>query len=103
MEATRVVFQNTENPFADRAIDRHGVKLLRPADAAQYVARCAEHGIEVLGIDGFRVDGYDLQPLMEHSIDLSLSSAQGDHRAEAADFLSGRIDSDLWFEVVVDK
>lgn len=58
------VIQGLENEFADRVIDRRGLKLFRPADAAEYVARCAEHGIEVLGIDGFRVSGESIQPLI---------------------------------------
>ena len=97
------VFQDVERQFAERAIDRHGLKLLRPADAAEYVARCGEHGIEVLGIDGFRVDGDSVQPLMDDSIDLSISPEVGSHYRKAADFLAARSHSDLWFEVVVDK
>lgn len=97
------VFQDVERQFAERAIDRHGLKLLRPAGAAEYVARCAEHGIEVLGIDGFRVDGDSIQPLMEHSIDLSLSPTPRGHQREAADFLAARLGSDLWLEVMVES
>lgn len=80
MEATRVVFQDIENQFADRAVNRHGLTLFRPTDAAAFVARCAENGIKVLGIDGFRIDGDSIQPLMEHSVDLSLSSTTGGQR-----------------------
>lgn len=87
--------------FAGRAVNRHGLTLFRPADPAQFVARCAENGIEVLGIDGFRVDGDTIQPLMEHSVDLSLSSTPGGHHQDAADFLALRLDSDLWFELVL--
>jgi hypothetical protein len=95
--------QNLEKQFADRAINRHGLKLLRPADAAEYVARCAEHGIEVLGIDGFRVDSESIQPMLEHSVDFSLLPSQGRHHLEATDFLTARLNLDLWFEVVVEK
>ena len=97
------VIQDLEKQFADRVIERHGLKLLRPADAAEYVARCSKHGIEVLGIDAFRVDGVSIQPMMEHSVDLSLSSAAGSHHQEAANFLESRLDSNLWFVVVVEK
>lgn len=94
--------QDLEREFADRAIGRHGIMLLRPADAAEYVARCAEHGIDVLGIDGFRLDGDSIQPLMEHSIDLSSAPATGNPNHMAGNFLATRIDSGLWFEVVID-
>lgn len=97
------VFADLEKQFADRGIERHGLKLLRPADAAEYVARCRVHGIEVLGIDGFRIDGVSIEPTMEHSVDLSLSSTPGGHHEEAADFLASRLNSDLWFEVVVER
>ena len=70
-------------------------------------ARCAQHAIEVLGIDAFRVEGDRIQPLMEHSIDFSLSSPPAGRRNgchdEAIKFLLGRGGSDIWFEVVVDK
>lgn len=95
--------QDLEREFAERAVDRHGIKLLRPADAAEYVARCGEQGIEVLGIDGFRLDGDKIQPLMEHSIGLSVSPSPGKSHQKAADFLMARIDSGLWFEVLVDR
>src|SRR5487761_1259104 len=97
------VFQDVERQFAERAIDRHGLKLLRPADAGEYVTRCTEHGIQVLGIDGFRVEGDGVQPLMEHSIDLGMSSTRGGHHLQAVDFLASRLNSDLWFEVVVER
>jgi hypothetical protein len=97
------VFADLEKQFADRGIERHGIKLLRPADAAEYVARCGEHGIEVLGIDGFRVDGVSVQPLMEDSIDLTLRPSRGALNEEATDFLASRLNSDLWFEVVVER
>lgn len=87
------VIQELEKQFADRAVNRHGLKLFRPADAAAFVARCAENGIEVLGMDGFRLDGDSIQPLMEHSVDFSLSSAPGEHHRDAADFLASRLEA----------
>lgn len=98
-----MAIHDLELEFAQRSIERHGLKLLRPADAAAYVARFREHGIEVLGIDGFRIDGDRIQPLMDHSADFSLSSARGGHHEEAADFLASRLDSGIWFEVVVER
>lgn len=97
------VIQDLENEFADRVIDRGGLKLFRPADAAEYVARCAEHGIEVLGIDGFRLSGESIQPLMEHSVDLSLLATPGGHHYEATVFLTTRLNSGLRFEIVVER
>ncbi|HVA46984.1 MAG TPA: hypothetical protein VNH11_11505 [Pirellulales bacterium] len=100
------ILQELEKEFSTRAMERHGVVLMRPAGAMEYVARCAEHSIEVLGIDGFRVDGDQIQPLMEHSIDLSLSprptSEQIGSHEQAVEFLKAHGGSDLWFEIVVD-
>ncbi|HET6881515.1 MAG TPA: hypothetical protein VFI31_15235 [Pirellulales bacterium] len=95
--------RDVEQEFADRGIERHGIKLLRPADARAFLARCRQHGIEVLGIDGFRVDGDSIQPLVEHSIDLTLRSSRGAPIEEATDFLASRLGTDFWFEVVVER
>lgn len=98
------VFQDVEKQFAERAVVRHGIMLLRPADAVECVKRCAEHGIEVLGIDGFLVDDEIIQPLMEHSVDLTLrpAGAQQYHHQEATDFLKSRLGSEFWFEVIAE-
>ena len=76
--------------FAEHSTERHGLELLRPADAAAYISRCREHGIEVLDVDGFRLDGDSIQPLMEHSVDFTVPPTCGAHYDEAADYLASR-------------
>jgi hypothetical protein len=77
--------------------------MLHPGDAIELVRRCRERGIEVLGVDGFRLTERTTQPVMEQSIDLSgledlrRRSACWD-RAE--EFLLQRSTSDLFFKVV---
>lgn len=97
------VLQDVKKEFADRTLDRHGIRLLRASDAAEYVSRCAEHGIDILGIDGFLVNDDKLQPMMEHSLDLTILGPPGGADRKAMSFLQRYLDSELWFEVVVEE
>lgn len=97
------VSQDLSKEFAPRAIERHGLILLQSADAAQYVERCAEHGVAVLGIDAFLVTDDGVQPLMEHSIDFSASHPPIENETvyqKAIDLLKARDHLNLWFEIV---
>jgi hypothetical protein len=90
-----------EQEFASRGVLRGGLILLRAQDALSMVRRCRGEGIEVLGLDGFRLTEQTTQPLMEQSIDLT-KSGNGDSWARAESFLVARLDQDLYFEVVID-
>ena len=98
------VSEDLSKEFAPRAMERHGLMLLRSADAAQYVERCAELGVAVLGIDAFLVTDDGMRPLMEHSVDFSVSHPPIDKDSvvyqKAIDFLQARDHLDLWFEIV---
>jgi hypothetical protein len=97
------VSQDLSKEFAPRAMERHGLMLLRSADAVQFVERCADRGITVFGIDAFLVTDDHVQPLMEHSIDFSVSHPPVDNDTiyqKAADFLKARDHLELWFEIV---
>ena len=79
--------------------------MLRPADAIRLVQRCRDSGIEILGIDGFILTPTTTQPTMEHSIDLSGSrrtATSAENWTMAERFLSERLATDLFFEVVLD-
>jgi hypothetical protein len=94
-----------EAEFANRAIVRGGLYLLRPLDAVDFVDRCREESTEILGLDGFRITENTTQPMMDQSVDFSssniLSSKDGDTWKSAIAFLIERKDLDLFFEVVI--
>ena len=89
-----------EKHFENLALIRGGVFLLRPADAMQFVNTCKEQGIAVLGVEGFKVFGENIQPFQEHSIDFE-GVIEDAHEA-TVQFLQDRQDTGLWFEVVTD-
>ena len=90
-----------EQEFADKGVLRGAVFMLRAQSALEMVRRCREEGIEVLGLDAFRLTEQTTQPLMEQSIDLT-KPGEGDCWIRAETFLAARTDSDLYFEVVID-
>jgi hypothetical protein len=94
-----------EAEFASRAIVRGGLYLLRPLNAVQFVHRCREESIEILGIDGFKITETTTQPLMEQSVDFSssnsLSPVGTNTWDQAIAFLIERKELDLFFEVVI--
>jgi hypothetical protein len=89
-----------EQEFAAKGVIRGGELLLKPRDALDMVRRCHEEGIEVLGLDGFKLTEQTIRPVMEASIDLSFPR-NGDTWRRAESFLATRLDSDLYFEVVM--
>lgn len=83
-----------------------GLRLLRHADALDFVDRCRDAGVRVLGIDAFfeRADG--IQPSLENSIDYSIernADLLKDSWRQAALFVREREALSLLFEVVVDR
>ena len=91
--------------FHDRGLVRGGMLLLPPEIAMEFIRDCEAEGIQLLGFDAFRLKGNSIQPLMEHSIDLSTEpfKAMGKNKQldAAKDFLSKRLQDDLMFEMVV--
>jgi hypothetical protein len=90
-----------EQEFAAKGIRRGSILLFKPQDALDMVRRCQEEGIEVLGLDGFKLTEQTIQPVMEQSIDLSFPRDPGAGWRRAESFLATRLDSDLYFEVVI--
>jgi hypothetical protein len=90
-----------EQEFSCKGVLRGGLLLLKAKDALDMVRRCRELGIEVLGIDGFRITERTTQPLMEESIDLSRLGGGINTWAQAESFLGSRVDTNLFFEVVI--
>ena len=87
--------------FMNKGITRGGLLLLSSEEAINMIHRCQEQGIVVLGIDGFKLTDYTTQPLMEQSIDLTKADCSNVW-TKAESFLAAYIDSELYFEVVID-
>ncbi len=91
-----------EQEFAAQGVIRGGELLLKPKDALDMVRRCGEEGIEVLGLDGFKLTEQTIQTVMEQSIDVSFPRSSDSWR-KVESFLAARLDSDLYFEVVIGR
>jgi hypothetical protein len=88
--------------FVHRGTLRGGVLVLEASDALAMVERAESLGVPILGVDGFWITETTTQPDMEHSIDLSSTAGHGKWH-EAAEFIRGRADLGLMFEVVADE
>jgi hypothetical protein len=93
--------ESIEQEFAAKGVRRGSILLFKPKDALDMVRRCQEEGIEVLGLDGFKLTEQTIQPVMEQSIDLSFPRDPDTGWRRAESFLATRLDSDLYFEVVI--
>ena len=87
----------TQEIFAKGALQRGSVFLLSPPDAMRFVDECEREGVDILGIEGFKVFGEKIQPFQEHSCDLYGQNANS--HAIAKVFIQERCGSDIWFEV----
>jgi|SRR5262245_19293506 len=76
------------------------VFVLRPSDALRFVDACERARVAILGVEGFRVFGDKIQPDQDHGFDLE-GRTEGSHDYTRR-FITERLDSDLWFEVVAD-
>jgi len=83
--------------FEDAALIRGSVFLLPAPDALRFVQACEHYGVDILGVEGFKVFGEKIQPFQEHSLDLN-GQVENNH-AIVRDFIKQRIDLSLWFEI----
>ncbi len=90
----------TEKPFLRRGRQIGSVFVLPAQAAIEMTEYCRLHAIEVFGAEGFRLIGDRIQPQQEHSCDFGEETA--DRHDQLVEFLSRRLDVDLWFEVVAD-
>lgn len=90
-----------EHEFAAKGEIQGGVLMLRPQHALDMVRQCRKRGIRVLGLDGLKLTATTTQPVMEQSIDLSWPIDRNDAWSRAESFLAERLESDLYFEVVI--
>jgi len=99
--------EQIEAEFGGKGIKRGELLLLPSEVAIELVHRCKEENLKILGIDGFFINDDITQPLMEHSIDLTNESIEKrltlfDSYKIAEIFLNKRIDSTLFFEIIID-
>ena len=86
-----------QHQFAAVALQRGSVFLLSPSDVLRFVDECERNGVDILGVEGFKVFGEKIQPFQEHSFDLYGQKAN--NHSIIRDFIQQRLKSDIWFEV----
>ena len=92
-----------EREFQKRGSVRGGVLFLSPHDALDMVACARQEHIQVLGIDGFFLRDEETEPSMQNSIDLTVGrNLDDDSWSSAERFLQQRVDSGMYFEVVLE-
>jgi len=89
-----------ERAFRSKGELRGGILFLRPKDAVSLIEAAREHGIRVLGIDGFILTAQTTQPVMERSIDLTRARIE-DPWSAATSFVRQYDDTKYRFEVVL--
>lgn len=92
--------------YEKTGVVRHGTLLLPQKAAMDFLRECRETGISLLGFDAFRLlPGDRIQPVLEHSVDLSLARFEGlepDARLQLAEKLLEQVkEPDLVFEMVL--
>lgn len=93
-----------EDEFREVGVIRGMTLMLKPSDAVAFVRRCREQQVKVLGLDAFHLTDATTQPDMGESVDLSLPEFRSqDCWALAEEFLSQRLESGLYFEVVANE
>jgi hypothetical protein len=61
-----------EARFRPKGTICRGILLLPAVVALEFIDECKKENISLLGFDGFRIiDGEQIQPYLEHSLDLS--------------------------------
>ena len=91
----------TEKLFLNRGRQIGSVFVLPPDTAIQMTQYCLLSGIDVLGVEGFRIIGDRIQPQQEHSCDFDEDVPQ--RHEQTVQFLTQRLGTDLWFEVVTNE
>ena len=60
-----------EEIFEEKAVNRGGILMFKKYTAIEFIRKCQEFNIMVLGIDGFRLLGEKTQPCQDNSVDYS--------------------------------
>ncbi len=89
-----------EAEFLKRATIRGGVHMYNASDAIDVISVCEQHGWQILGIDSFIVTEKLTRPLMEHTLDCSITKNENGYWYEAKQFVRERADFGYYFEIV---
>ena len=93
--------EDLEQSFAGRGIQRGGILMLNATDALAFIEAARVRHTVVLGVDSFIITDTTTQPLMEHTLDLSVGGLPADTWSEARRFVEQRRHSGFMFEIVV--
>lgn len=85
--------------FKEKAITRYGITLYSKEDTLDFILKCKDYGIIILGIDAFFISDIATEPSLENSIDYSITMSNGDIYEKALEFINKR-NEDLYFEIV---
>lgn len=92
-----------EKKFADRRLTRGGAFVLSATDALELINDAEREGVQVLGLDAFRVRPSETEPVLEHSIDYSRPpNVKRDAWDSAKSHIISRQPLNLSFEVVLE-
>lgn len=95
--------EEIEAAFRERGVMRGEMLLLRVGDALALIESARQHKVRVLGADAFRLIANGIQPLMEHSLDLSSGPLRDDIDTwtRLSEFIERYSGTDLYFEIVL--
>ena len=87
-----IKYNQAEKEFYDKAIVWSNTLLFYPTIAINFISRCKELNLIILGIDAFRKKNDKIQPDLEHCIDYTNKQNKGieDPWAAAIDFIKQR-------------
>ncbi len=86
-----------QKQFEHVGLIRGSIFLLSASDTLRFVDECERNGVDLLGVEGFKLFGDKIQPFQEHSFDLNGKKEK--NHALVKEFIRQRVNSDIWFEV----
>lgn len=95
-----MILSEIEKKFKEKFTICNGIILLKREDAIDFIDACEDNKVNILGIDGFFLQGKSIQPSLENSVDFtSITQSSNDVYDKARKFIMKSLPS-LYFEVV---
>ncbi|MBB5366360.1 hypothetical protein [Deinococcus humi] len=85
--------------FESLGIDRYGLRVFNAKEATIVIYGLKDMGIEIIGVDAFRITPNTTQPIMEHDLDLSFQ--RGNSWEIAHEYVASKENLGLYFEFVL--
>jgi len=98
---TSQIMHDLEQSFLARGIKRGGVLMFDAPNTVAFIEAARQQQVPILGIDSFIVTETITQPVMEHTLDLSVGALPIDTWTAAQRFVRERHNLGLMFEVVL--